>query len=180
MLKIIISTPKVQNDVIPRQNYSLRPRFTIFFLLFSKPKCWIEVRDRRPKYFTFFAAKTLNSGMQPATDTFYFFRRRHTSFSRAISDQKFYFISARSHRNSVFSRRKFLLFLRYRVTGFLTEAVFTFFKVKKRLKIDFSIPKIQIFPTQNIPKKWPEIQETCVFASPRDPQNRVFARDFPF
>merc|ERR1712240_215312 len=62
------------------------------------------------------------------------------------------------------------------VDGFLTEAVFTFFRVQKRLKFG---QKVKIFEPILCPKNDLKSKKTCFFAAPRDPKNRVFARDFP-
>ena len=121
--------PFCQNDVIFIIFDVICPQSTIYFyffqsqngesryviadqniLLFSPPKHWIPVCNLRPTHFTFFAAGTRHSAVQSATKNFTFF-------------------SARSRRNSAFSRRKLLLFSMCSVDGFLTEAVFTFFRV---------------------------------------------------
>ena len=117
-----------QNDVISRYNCSFCPRFTIFFLLFSKPKRWIEVRDCRPKKFYFFQSR--NTEFRYAIcdrQIFTFFVAGHTPFRLAIGDEKIKFCRRGHHRFQCFATKKVKHF-----QSTITYAVFYFFFVPKQ------------------------------------------------
>ena len=150
------------------------PSIHHFFLLFSKPKHWIEVRDCRPKNFYFF--QSLNTEFRYAIcdrQTFTFFVAGHTPFSHAIGDEKVKFCRRRHNRFQCFAAKKVKYF-----QSTITCAVFTFFfSFKTSLKYDFLKTKIQYFPVQIITQKLTSDDENQCFRIPTGPQKVFFIQN---